>query len=222
MNKNIVITGANRGIGLALAKQYASVGENVYAICRTRSEALDLITDIQVIDSIDVTNGHDLGRLTHAMKGVNIDVLINNAGILSEEALGNIDVERLKKQFEVNAIGSLMTTEALLNNLQAGGKIILISSRMGSISDNGSGGSYGYRMSKAALNSAGKSLAIDLKPRHIALGILHPGFVQTALVDHQGELTADQSASQLIERIEELTLKTSGTFRHTNGESLPW
>ena len=156
------------------------------------------------------------------MEGVKIDILINNAGILTEELLCEIDYERIEQQFKVNAMGPLRTTEALLNQLHTGAKVVLITSRMGSLADNSSGASYGYRMSKAALNAAGVSLAHDLKPKGIAVCMLHPGFVQTDLVGYQGNINTQQSAKQIQARIKELTLNNSGWFKHANGEQIPW
>ena len=222
MARNIVITGANRGIGFALVKQYVNNGDVVFAVCRNTSPELDDIKGITVIDGIDVVSNGDLVRLSESLADVQIDILINNAGILTEEVLGHIDYGRIERQFQVNAIGPLNTTEKLLKQLQEGSKVALISSRMGSISDNGSGASYGYRMSKAALNAAGVSLANDLKPRGIAVGLLHPGFVQTALVDHQGDIDTTEAAHRLQQRIDELDLNNTGSFRHSNGQALAW
>jgi NAD(P)-dependent dehydrogenase (short-subunit alcohol dehydrogenase family) len=124
--------------------------------------------------------------------------------------------------FEVNSLGPLLTTLALVNNMGKGSKVGIITSRMGSIDDNGSGGSYGYRMSKAAVNATGKSLAIDLKPRGIAVAILHPGWVKTDMTGHRGLIDTTESVSGLIERMKELNLENTGSFWHTNGEQLPW
>ena len=124
--------------------------------------------------------------------------------------------------FEVNSLGPLLITQALLGNLGEGSKVGIITSRMGSIADNDSGGSYGYRMSKAAVNAAGKSLAIDLKPRGIAVGILHPGWVRTDMTGRNGLIDANESAKGLLARMDELNLDNTGTFWHANGELLPW
>jgi len=222
MPRNIVITGANRGIGLALVEQYVNKGDVVFAVCRKTSRELDSIKGITVIDGVDVVSNADLTRLSASLADVQIHILINNAGILTEEALGEIDYGRVERQFQVNAIGPLNTTEKLLKQLWEGSKVVLISSRMGSISDNGSGASYGYRMSKAALNAAGMSLANDLKPRGIAVGLLHPGFVQTALVNHNGDIDTVEAALRIQQRIEELDLDNTGSFRHSNGQVLAW
>ena len=159
MDKNVVITGANRGIGLALAHHYSTNGSQVFAVCRNSSTTLDEMNNVTIVDGIDVTNLRNLQHLKSVMEGIKIDILINNAGILTEELLCEIDYERIEQQFKVNAMGPLRTTEALLNQLHTGAKVVLITSRMGSLADNSSGASYGYRMSKAALNAAGVSLA---------------------------------------------------------------
>ena len=133
-----------------------------------------------------------------------------------------VDFEEIIEQFQVNTLGPLRIVDALRNNLCSGGKIAMITSRMGSIEDNTSGGQYGYRMSKSALNAASKSLALDLQPRGIALAILHPGYVQTEMVNFGGEIAADVAAERLVQRIAELNLENSGTFWHSNGDVLPW
>jgi len=222
MSRNIVITGANRGIGLALVKRYVESGDAVFAVCRNPSDELSDMTGITVIDGIDVTNDDDLSHLRTNLANIDIDILINNAGIFTEETLGGIDYKQIEQQFRVNAIGPLNTVEKLLHLLQEGSKVLLVSSRMGSINDNSSGGFYGYRMSKAALNAAGMSLANDLKPQGIAVGVLHPGFVKTALVDNQGDIDTTEAALRLEQRIDELTLDNTGSFKHSNGQTLSW
>jgi NAD(P)-dependent dehydrogenase (short-subunit alcohol dehydrogenase family) len=152
-----------------------------------------------------------------------IDGLINNAGIVKRVTLEDLDFDSIREQFEVNALGALRVTHALLPNLKAGSKIVLMTSRMGSIADNTSGSSYGYRMSKVALSMAGKSLAHDLKPRGIAVAILHPGLVQTRMTNFTTSgITREESVKGLLARIDELTLENTGTFWHANGEVLPW
>ena len=222
MSNNILITGANRGIGLALTEKYQARGDVVYAVCRTASAELLALKNVHIIDGIDVTQDLDLITLKGALKNIILDVVINNAGIMSEETLGEINFSAVLQQFNVNAVGPLKTTQALLNNLTSGSKVAIITSRMGSIGDNGSGGWYGYRMSKSAVNSAAVSLAQDLKPQGIAVVLLHPGFVQTDLVGQQGDVSASQSAGNLMTRINELSLQNSGSLVHANGESLPW
>lgn len=219
--KTALITGANRGIGCALVQEYLSQGWRVIAVCRSGSPELEA-SDAQVITGIDVTDAAAIRQLQSALIDVKIDLLINNAGIFLHEQLGDIDYDSITRQFLVNAQAPLQITEALLRNLNAGAKVAFITSRMGSIADNTSGAYYGYRMSKAALNAAAKSLSIDLKPRGIAVGILHPGYVQTAMVNFGGDISAAESARRLSKRIAELDVQNSGGFWHSNGDKLPW
>jgi NAD(P)-dependent dehydrogenase (short-subunit alcohol dehydrogenase family) len=152
-----------------------------------------------------------------------LDGVILNAGILHSNGLNNLDVEAIRQQFEINALAPLRLVSALTSNLSSGSWIALMTSRMGSIADNSSGGSYGYRMSKAALNIAGKSLAIDLKPQGIAVVILHPGLVATRMINYNPSgISPQQSVEGLLKRIDALTLETSGSFWHANGDVLPW
>lgn len=219
--KTVVITGANKGIGFAFVQHYKRAGWQVYALCRQPSAAL-LQEDVKVIADIDVTDSSLSEKLSNHFKSVQIDLLINNAGVLGNESLGSIDYRSILKQLTVNSLGPLRVTEALLSNMNRGAKIALITSRMGSITDNTSGGLYGYRMSKAALNIAGVSLAHDVAGRGIAVAILHPGYVQTDMVNHHGDISADVAAERLAQRIDELNMSNSGTFWHSNGEQLPW
>jgi NAD(P)-dependent dehydrogenase (short-subunit alcohol dehydrogenase family) len=219
--RHAVITGANRGIGLELADQLASSGWNVTGMCRTSSPRLDSIAQ-SVWQDIDVTEDGLEVALRDAAGEQPIDLLINCAGILTREDLEELHIGAIRKQFEVNSLGPLRTTHALLPNLREGSKVIVITSRMGSIADNTSGARYGYRMSKAAVNMAFVSLAHDLRPRGVAVGILHPGFVRTDMTAGRGNWNADEAAAALLEQIDALDLGTSGAFRHANGEVLPW
>lgn len=219
--KHVVITGANRGIGFQFAKQYAEAGYKVTAVCRNNSKQLTEL-DVDIIEGVDVTKAADLLRMKETIGDKSIDILVNNAGLLNNDELGDIDAGSLRAQYEVNAIAPLRVTDTLLDNLHDGSKIALITSRMGSIEDNGSGSRYGYRMSKAALNAAGKSLSIDLKDKGIAVVILHPGYVQTDMVGNRGDIPPEEAASRLIQRIDELNLDSTGKFFHSNGDPLPW
>ncbi len=220
----IVVTGANRGIGLELCRQLTDRGDSLIAVCRKTSGDLDAL-GVRVEAGIDVSKPEDIAALASRLKGEKIDVLINNAGLLERMSLGGIDagaIDSIRRQFAVNALGPLLVTQALLPNLSRGAKVAIVTSRMGSIGDNTSGGHYGYRMSKAAVNIAGVSLAYDLKERGIAVVILHPGFVRTEMTGRQGNIDTPESAAGLIARIDELTLETTGAFLHMNGETLPW
>jgi NAD(P)-dependent dehydrogenase (short-subunit alcohol dehydrogenase family) len=216
-----LITGANRGIGLELARQLKARGDTVTAVCRQSSVELDAL-GVRIERGIDVADARSIEQLRARVGDQPLDLLINNAGILHHESLGSLEFDAMLRQFEVNALGPLRVTEALLPRLGRGAKIALITSRMGSIADNGSGGAYGYRMSKSALNAAGVSLARDLAARGIAVVILHPGFVRTDMTGGNGMVEASESAAGLIARIDELTLENSGRFLHMNGEALPW
>lgn len=217
---NALVTGANRGIGLELCRQLQARGDHVIAVCRNHNTELASL-GIQIESGVDVTSDESVARLAERVSD-RVDVLINNAGILTREAIEDLSFDRIRRQLEVNALGPLRVTAALLSRMDRGSKVAIISSRMGSIGDNTSGASYGYRMSKAAVNMAGVSLAHDLRPRGIAVTILHPGFVRTRMTGHQGNIDAEESARGLLCRVDELTLETSGTFWHANGEVLPW
>ena len=219
--KTAVITGANRGIGLAMSRQLVDKGWDIIAVCRSDSEEIENIANM-VISGIDVTNPSHIEQVKKIIGDHQVDLLINNAGLLGDEQLGEIDYQSMRDQFEINALAPLRMTEALLPNMVEGSKVANITSRMGSIEDNDSGGRYGYRASKAALNAIGKSLAEDLKTQGIAVAQLHPGWVQTRMVNFGGLITPEESAAGLITLIEDLTLANTGGFWHTNGETLPW
>ncbi|WP_211830409.1 SDR family oxidoreductase [Kistimonas asteriae] len=221
MNRTVVITGANRGIGLELTRHYVAQGDQVICVCRRSSAELESIAH-QVISGIDVSEAADVSRLADEIGDQTIDILINNAGIFTSESLENMDFGEVKRQFSVNTLAPLRITWQLLGNLTSGSKVIMITSRMGSMGDNSSGGYYGYRASKAALNAIGVSLAYDLAPQGISVALLHPGFVQTRMVKFSGDVTPEEAAAGLAQRIEELTSETSGCFRHANGDALPW
>lgn len=215
-----LVTGANRGIGLEYCRQLKERGDNVIAVCRSISDELKDL-DIQVETDVDITSDSSVATLVKKLDGKTLDVLINNAGIVERVSLDNLDFDSIRRQFEVNAVGPLRLTQALLNNLKSGSKIIMMTSRMGSIDDNTSGGSYGYRMSKVALSMAGKSLSKDLTSKAIPVAILHPGLVQTRMTGFSG-ITTEESVKGLLARIDELNMDNTGTFWHSNGEVLPW
>jgi len=220
----ILITGANRGIGLALARQYAARGDRVIGVCRHASDALAQ-TGAQVEAGVDVTDDAALAALARRLQDVRIDVLLCNAGILSNEVFGRIDAdafEHMRRQFEVNALGPLRVVQALRGRLADGGKVGIVTSRMGSMADNTSGGYYGYRASKAAVNAIGKSLAVDLAMSGVAVVLLHPGYVATDMVGGKGDVSPDEAARGIIAQLDALTPARSGSFVHANGTALPW
>ena len=217
----VLITGAAGGIGLALTQAYLARGEKVIAVCRTSHETLDA-SGAEVIANIDVTCDSDIQKLQQALLGRKLHCLINNAGILFNESLNELNFEQIERQWQVNAIAPLKITHTLLGHLSQGSKVAIITSRMGSIADNTSGGMYGYRMSKAAVNAAGKSLAMDLKEQAISVALLHPGYVSTKMVGFNGQISPEQSAKGLLQRIDELNLENTGGFWHADGGVLPW
>ncbi|MBK6847115.1 MAG: SDR family oxidoreductase [Proteobacteria bacterium] len=217
----VLVTGANRGIGLELCCQLAARGDTVVATCRRASPALAAL-GVRVEEGVDVGDEASVAALARRLGTLRLDLLINNAGVLAHETLEALDLAGVRRQFEVNALGPLRVTLALLGHLGPGAKVGLVSSRMGSIGDNSSGGNYGYRMSKAALNMAGVSLAHDLRPRGIAVAILHPGYVRTDMTGGSGHVDPPEAARGLLQRLDELTLESSGGFWHANGERLPW
>lgn len=224
MAKTALVTGSSRGIGLEFCTQLKQRGFDVIATCRQASPALQAL-GVEVIENVDVSDPDSLHQLAAKLDGRKIDWLINNAGIAGGLGLNDISkaaIESFKRMYEVNSLGPLLVTHALMGNLSKGSKVGLVTSRMGSIADNDSGGSYAYRMSKSALNAAGKSLSIDLKPKGIAVAILHPGWVRTDMTGHGGLINTDESVAGLLKRMDALDLSNTGTFWHTNGEELPW
>jgi NAD(P)-dependent dehydrogenase (short-subunit alcohol dehydrogenase family) len=216
----ILVTGCNRGIGYQICKQLQQRGDDVIGICRTESDDIrDL--GIRLINGIDVGSDECVPLLREAIGNQNIDVLINNAGILRSDKLGELDYEAMTEQFRVNTLGPLRVTEALLKNLRKGSKVAIVTSRVGSIADNTSGGYYGYRASKTAVNQIGRNLTLELQPEGIAVALLHPGLVATEMTGGQG-ITAADSAAGLIARIDELNIENSGGFWHAEGYELPW
>ena len=216
-----LVTGANRGIGLALCRALAARGDSVIAACRKGSPALASL-GVRVETGVDVADDASIGDFARRLGTTRVDTLVNNAGIMTREDLEDLDFDRIRRELEVNALGPLRVTAALLSRLAKGSKIAIITSLMGSIGDNTSGGAYGYRMSKAAVNAAGVSLARDLATRGIAVVILHPGYVRTDLTGGTGSVDPDESARGLLAQIDETTLANSGRFVRWNGEPLPW
>tara|TARA_Y100001968_G_scaffold333757_1_gene399147 strand:+ start:1970 stop:2593 length:624 start_codon:yes stop_codon:yes gene_type:complete len=207
---------------LEYCRQLKKRGDEVIATCRKTSDDLDGL-NIRVEQGIDISSGNSVLNLINKLKGKRIDVLIQNAGIHENNSILDLDPESIRRQFEINALSPLCFTRAILGNLIEGSKIILMTSRMGSIQDNTSGGSYGYRMSKVALCMAGKSLAIDLRKKGISVAILHPGLVSTEMTGFTSQgITTKESVEGLLDRIDQLSIIDTGSFWHAKGEKLPW
>lgn len=218
--QNVLIVGGNRGIGLELCRQMSARGDRVFATTREPAAALEDL-ELDIISGVDVGDDSSVARLAEALAGVRLDVLIHGAGILTRESWRDLDFDRIRRQFEINALGPLRVVSALRDNLGPGSKVGIVTSRVGSIDDNGSGGNYGYRMSKVAANMVGKNLSHDLGGRDIAVFLLHPGLVATEMTGRTGIDPAD-AARGLIERMDRLTLADTGTFWHAEGYPLPW
>ncbi len=215
-----LVTGCNRGIGLQLVSQLKDRGDHVIGVCRSSNSELDSL-GIRIIESIDVADGESVRQLVAELGNESIDILINNAGILRRDTFGSLDYDGMLEQYRVNTLGPLRVTEALAGNLHQGSRVAIVSSRVGSIDDNGSGGNWGYRASKTAVNMVGTNLMHELKPRGIAVALLHPGLVATDMTGNHG-ISPEESARGLLQRIEELNLENSGGFWHAEGYELPW
>ena len=220
--KNYLVTGSNRGIGFEFCKQLHNKGVNVIATCKNSSAELNSL-GVEIIEDVDISSDKSILILKNRLKGRNIDCLINNAGIADYNSLENLDLNSIRRQFEINALSPLSLTKELLSFLKKGSKIAFITSRMGSIEDNTSGGSYGYRMSKVALSMAAKSLSLDLIKKEVYVAILHPGLVSTRMTGFtKNGITTFDSVTGLLNRIDNLNKNNTGTFWHSNGEILPW
>ncbi len=219
---NFLITGSNRGIGLELTSQLHKRGENVFATCRKSSEELNGL-GVNVIENVDISSGQSITNLKRKLNNIKLDCLIHNAGVSEYNSFEDLDPESIKRQFDINALSPLCMTRSLISFFNKNSKIAFITSRMGSIDDNTSGSSYGYRMSKVAMSMAAKSLALDLLDKEIYVAILHPGLVRTRMTGFtKNGISTIESAKGLLERIDLLDEKNTGKFLHANGEELPW
>ncbi|MCC7048629.1 MAG: SDR family oxidoreductase [Alphaproteobacteria bacterium] len=224
----VLITGANRGIGLEFTRQYAADGWHVIAACRNPAEAADLdqVNGDVVKQALDVGDQASVAALSEAIAGEPVDVLINNAGVYLDRnvELGEFDYDDWRGSFEINVIGPMRLAEALVGNVSRSKRrlMVFVTSQMGSIGDNTTGGAYSYRASKAALNAAVKSLSIALKPREVACLLLHPGWVRTDMGGKNATLEVRDSVNGMRKVIEKFTFERSGGFLRYNGETVPW
>ena len=217
-----LVTGSNRGIGLELCKQIFERGDEVIATCRKASSELSNL-GVRIEEGIDISSEDSITNLRKKLSGVNLDCLIHNAGIYEFNSIDNFDRESIIHQFVVNALSPLYVTKSLKDLLKKSSKIAFVTSRMGSIGDNSSGSSYGYRMSKVALSMAAKSLSRDLLKEDIYVAILHPGLVRTRMTGFtKNGISTEESANGLLKRIDSLDENNTGTFWHANGDILPW
>lgn len=225
-----IVTGANRGIGLEFAKALSGRGDDVIATARNPSAAEELNALSESSDGsvrvlqLDITDPESVEEFAEAISGETVDVLINNAGRLSRgSGPGEFDFDAMLADFETNVVGTLRVTEAVLSTMKSGAKrIVNVSSKMGSIADNGSGGAYPYRMSKAALNMATRSLARDLESSGFVVITVHPGWVQTRMGGSNALIDTQTSVSGLLDVIDDLEPVDSGKFWEWKGVEIPW
>lgn len=227
----ILVTGANRGIGLMFAEQFAADGWQVLACCRNPAAAgqLQLLSDrfpAVEVHALDVTDYEQMAALGDQLGDRPIDILLSNAGIYGSKGLsfGEVDAKEWRQVLEVNTIAPLMLVQTFVEQVAASQQklVAVISSKVGSIADNSSGGSYVYRSSKTAVNQVVKSLSIDLASRDIAVISLHPGWVQTDMGGPNAEISPDESVSGLKSILQSAGLSQSGQFIEFNGDSIPW
>jgi len=224
-----VITGANRGIGLELTRQVLGRGDEVHATARAPAGATELMAlgasgRLQV-HAVDVTDDASVAALAAALEGVAVDVLVNNAGVMGKmQALEDLDMADVMRTFDTNTLGPLRVTGRLLPSLLRGAakKVVHITSGMGSIGDNTSGGAYGYRMSKAALNMACRSMAIDLRRHGISAVVVNPGWVKTDMGGRSAPTPVEESAKKIIALVDRVGLAESGSFLDYRGHGWPW
>jgi NAD(P)-dependent dehydrogenase (short-subunit alcohol dehydrogenase family) len=221
MSHSAVITGASSGLGLELCKQLKFKGHQVTGVCRRATPELKAL-DVKIIESVDLSDLDALPVLADSFADHSIDLLFNNAGVFENEELPDLDVKNIRKQWEINALSPLILSSLMIEKMKPNSTIAMMTSRMGSITDNTSGGYYGYRMSKAALNMAAVSLAKDLQPQKICVALFHPGYVKTKMTSFKGDLTPQESVTGILKKLDQLDHSQSGKFWHTNGQELPW
>lgn len=223
----VLITGANRGIGLALATLYAARGDRVIATCRDpgAAEALAGVPGDIAVEPMDVADHDSIDALAGRLSGMAVDLLINNAGVLGgpRQSFGDMDYDAWAEAIRINTMGPMKVAEAFVANLVAGDRRVLacVSSEMGSIART-TGGYYAYRSSKAALNMVGRNLARELSARGIIVLLAHPGWVNTAMGGRTAPVTPGTSAGALAALFDRATRADSGGFFNHDGGVLPW
>ena len=222
---NILITGANRGLGLEFAKQYSKDTTNrIFACCRNPKD-FPISQDNISVHKLDVSSLSDMDSLKQELGDVSIDLLIHNAGVYGDRSsFGAVQVETWINTLQINAIAPLKLSEKLIDNVASSvhKKIVIVTSKMGSIHDNTSGGSYIYRSSKSAVNMVGVSMSHDLRSKNITVLLLHPGWVQTDMGGPNALITTEQSISGMKQVIEESSIEDSGRFFNYDGKSIDW
>lgn len=227
---NILITGANRGIGLALTQYFLQAGHKVLATCRSQNAATDLMTlnqqhDDLIVTELDVADNQQIDALAINFPFQSLDMLINNAGLYGEkQSLEEVAEAEWLKVLQVNTMAPFFMTRAMLPFLRkgTGKRVCHITSKMGSITDNNSGGAYIYRSSKTALNMVNRSLSVDLAVDNIVTSVFHPGWVQTDMGGPNALIDAATSVRGLAEKMLSLSDKDTGQFFEYTGKVLPW
>ena len=220
----VLVTGANRGLGLEFARQYAADGWDVIGTCRDPAEAQELraIGGVRV-ETLDMTVRSAMAAFGERLGGVKLDLFIANAGLMEPRMpFGEAYADAWMETMAVNAVAPVLLAYAMKSRIVRGGKAAAITSKMGSISDNGSGGYYAYRASKAALNAAWHSLALDWRGDGIPAVLLHPGWVRTRMGGPNGLIDAPESVAGMRAVIERLGPETSGRFFNYDGAQIPW
>ncbi len=223
--QTVVVTGANRGLGLELCRQLAAAGAEVIGTARQLQTALDLRALEVRAEVLDVSSAASVGEFAQRLAETAVDVLINNAGKGgSGSGVADLDLAETEEFFVVNTLGPLRVTQALLPNLRRGRerKVIQITSRMGSLADNREGGYYGYRASKAALNMINRTLALELGGQGFVCALLHPGWVRTRMGGMQAPLSPADSVRGMLRVVRHLTRSDNGAFLDYTGQPLPW
>lgn len=228
----VLITGTNRGIGLQMVKAAVNKQWRVFACCRNPhdaeklSEVARMSGGLVSMHTLDISDKAQIQALAYELRTESIDILINNAGVYGSMSnqFGDTDADDWLKTFQINTIAPMQVTEALVENVARSDKKIIatVSSKMGSLADNGSGGCYIYRSTKSALNAVVKSMSIDLKPRGITSIILHPGWVKTDMGGPHAEITTRESVNQMFKTLESISLEDAGNFYEIDGSILPW
>tara|TARA_B100000795_G_C22705040_1_gene401219 strand:+ start:72 stop:758 length:687 start_codon:yes stop_codon:yes gene_type:complete len=225
----VLVTGANRGLGYEFVKQYSEKGFDIFACCRNIDQAKNLKKLAEVSNNIeiyelDVGNIKKIKNLAQQLQNKKIDVLINNAGIYRSSTIGNTNYDDWLESFKINTIAPYQIIENFLGQIIKSDlkKIVSITSKMGSIDDNTSGGSYIYRSSKTAMNSMMRSLTHDLKNKGIATLTLHPGWVRTDMGGPGGWINTSESVGGMIKQIDKLTIDHSGKYLDYAGKSIKW
>ncbi len=227
----ILVTGANRGLGIEFVEQYLNEGNEVIATYRNENSSMDLIkmgnerSNLKLLQ-LDVSSNKSLNSFAENLGDSPIDIFINNAGVYGprNSSFGNLDEENWIPAIKINAIAPILLTQLIIKNIRSGAdkKLIFITSKMGSIDDNKAGGAYVYRSSKTALNAVVKSLSVDLENEGIVVALIHPGWVKTDMGGPNALIDKDTSVKGMTEVISNLDISSTGNFYNYDGSIIPW